>query len=168
MLIWAHGLEGSPHGTKVQALRAAGLDVVAPDCRNLALADRLVILKGVLAEHAARRPVLAGSSYGGLATAWLAAQAPHRLRGLLLCAPALHYREAPIPPEAALRPPPALPVRVIHGLPDAVVPVSGSRAYVEGAGGDVRLVEVDDDHRLASSLADIVALARELEAAPGG
>lgn len=164
MLVWAHGLEGSPDGAKVRALRAAGLEVEAPDCRGLVLADRLDILEALTVRLAERRPVLAGSSYGGLAVAWLAARHPGRFSGLLLCAPALHHQEPPVPVGQPPLPPSGLAVRVLHGIDDAVVPIDASRRYVLDAGPRVRLDEVSDGHRLAGSLDVIVALAHELRA----
>ena len=35
MIIFAHGLEGSPNGSKIRALRNAGFDVVAPDFQKM-------------------------------------------------------------------------------------------------------------------------------------
>ena len=160
MIIWAHGLEGSPQGAKVQALRAAGLVVHAPDGQGKVLQERLVDLVSLSAALADHRPVLAGSSYGGLAAAWLASQHPERFSGLLLCAPALHYREPPVP-DGPLRAPLGLPTQVLHGVHDAVVPVSASRAYAAQS-PHVHLIEVDDNHRLSASHARIVAMAEAL------
>ena len=167
MIIWAHGLEGSPMGTKVQALRAAGLPVTAPDGRGLALADRLPDIEAALHAHADQRVVLAGSSYGGLAVACLLRRRWPQVAGVLLCAPALHHREPPLTAGEVLRPPVGLPVRILHGRPDAVVPLSASEGYVAAAptGADVRLDVVEDDHRLSASVDTIVGLARELGAA---
>ena len=144
MIIFAHGLEGSPNGAKVQALRAAGLVVVAPDGQGL---------------------VLAGSSYGGLAAAWLARELGPRIDGLLLLAPALHHSEAPVHDASALCPPEGIPTVIIHGLRDDVVPIGASRAYLaagRAVGAPVTLLEVDDDHGLHGSLDLIVAQARAL------
>lgn len=160
MIIWAHGLEGSPEGAKVRALRAAGLRVHAPDGQGKVLKDRLVDLLELSATLAHQRPLLAGSSYGGLAAAWLAAEHPERFAGLLLCAPALHYREAPVP-AGPLVAPPSLPTQVLHGIGDSIVPISASRDYAL-ASPHVVLVEVDDDHRLSGSHARIVAMAKTL------
>jgi pimeloyl-ACP methyl ester carboxylesterase len=159
MILFAHGLEGSPEGTKVRALRAAGLDVEAPDCRGLSLADRVARI-----EEASRGGdlVLAGSSYGGLASAIVAQRFPERFRGLLLCAPALELEEPPAGNPEDLRAPPALPTVVIHGLRDDIVPVEGSRRFRERSGPHVRLVETDDGHRLAGSLDVIVEEAKRL------
>jgi pimeloyl-ACP methyl ester carboxylesterase len=166
MILWAHGLEGSPNGAKVTGLRQMGFEVTSPDGRHLPLAGRL---EGLLAESARladRRPVLAGSSYGGLASAWLASAHPERFRGVLLLAPALHYSEDPVEDVLQLRAPAGLPVHIIHGLADAVVPVQASRDYIaRSPGAAVTLEEVDDGHSLVASLPRIAAaLHRLLEA----
>jgi len=165
MILWAHGLEGSPNGRKVSDLREHGFEVVSPDGRGLALARRLEGLFAESARLADRRPVLAGSSYGGLASAWLAAAHPERFRGVLLMAPALHFSEPPVDDVRALCAPAGLPVHIIHGVPDAVVPVHASRDYVKrSASTTLTLEEVDDDHALVASLPRIrAALTRLLE-----
>ena len=48
-LVFAHGLEGAPQGTKISALRAGGLNVVAPDGRGLPLAERIAGLDAATA-----------------------------------------------------------------------------------------------------------------------
>ena len=48
MIIFAHGLEGSPNGSKIQALRNAGFDVNAPDFQGMDLAQRVHLLLGNL------------------------------------------------------------------------------------------------------------------------
>ena len=155
-IVFAHGLEGSPEGRKIQYLRSSGFHVVAPDGRGLALADRLVGL-----EEATRGGgiLLAGSSYGGLAAAHLALVYPERFVGLLLMAPALHHSESPVLDASRLQPPGGLPTTVIHGSQDMVVPIEVSRRYcVHGA----TFIEVDDDHRLTRSLDSIAAAAEAL------
>ena len=69
-IVFAHGLEGTPNGAKITALRDAGFQVVAPDGRGLPLAQRIEGLDAATCEGGL---ILAGSSYGGLAAAWLAA-----------------------------------------------------------------------------------------------
>jgi len=160
-LLFCHGLEGTPQGRKVQALRAAGIDVLAPDFQGMSLAERVDHLARVLTELGDEPLVLAGSSYGGAVAAWTVMQHPGRFAGLLLLAPAVGYAEAPVPHPTAYTPPQDTPVIVIHGESDAVVPPSASVDYAaRGSGVDLRLV--DDEHRLAASLDDIVAAAREL------
>jgi pimeloyl-ACP methyl ester carboxylesterase len=142
-------LEGSPNGRKIQHLRSIGFEVVAPDGRGLPLASRLVDLERVTRGQGI---LLIGSSYGGLAAAHLAMLHPERFIGVLLLAPALHHSEPPVVDGAGLRPPSGVPTIVIHGLSDQVVPIEGSRRYAHSG---ATLLEVDDDHSLAASLADI-------------
>ncbi len=163
MIVFAHGLEGTPEGSKVQALRAAGFPVDAPDGQGMVLADRIPGLREALLRHADRAPgerlVLAGSSYGGLAAAWLAVEQGHRLDGLLLLAPALHHREPPASQPEALVAPPAVPTVIIHSRDDDIVPISVSRAYLAASralGRSVELIEVDGDHALRGQLEVIV------------
>jgi pimeloyl-ACP methyl ester carboxylesterase len=160
-MVFAHGLEGSPNGRKIQALRAAGFEVIAPDGRGLPLADRIEGLEAATRE--ARGLLLAGSSYGGLAAAWMAASWPDRFGALLLFAPALHYAEPPVTDPAALVAP-RIPTVIIHGLRDTVVPIAASRAYRDRSGAHVTLIEVDDGHPLTGSLGTIVEAAAALQA----
>ena len=122
MILFVHGMEGSPRGAKVRALSEAGLEVEAPDFTGLTLAARVSLLEE------ATRPgqlVLAGSSYGGLAAALVAQRFPGRFRGLLLCAPALELAEPPAEDPQLIVAPPPLPTVVIHGIRDDVVPGRG-------------------------------------------
>jgi pimeloyl-ACP methyl ester carboxylesterase len=159
-VVFCHGLEGSPQGRKAQALRAAGLDVVAPDFSGMNLAARVAALLPELAAHDGC--VLVGSSYGGLAAlcgAVLHVRAGGRVRGLVLCAPALILHE---PPADALDLTPPCPTILIHGRRDELIPVAAIEAYA-AAHPAVRLELVDDAHVLAGSLDRIVAAARELD-----
>jgi alpha-beta hydrolase superfamily lysophospholipase len=158
-VLFCHGLESGPIGRKSEALRRAGLEVVAPDCRDMALAARLEVVEPALA--GVDCPVVVGSSYGGLVAliAVLRARARDQaIGGLVLCAPALGLRE---PPADTVRiVPPDVPTVVIHGTGDTVVPIDWSRTFA--AVGGVELIEVDDDHRLARSLDIIIAAVRAL------
>ena len=44
MLIWAHGLWGSPNGSKITAIRESGIEVVSPDFNNMELDESIRIL----------------------------------------------------------------------------------------------------------------------------
>ena len=154
-VVFCHGLEGSPHGTKVQAMRAAGIDVLAPDFQGQVLAERLQTLQGVLAGLDPAEPVLlAGSSYGGAVAAWTAMHSSHPFAGLLLLAPAIHYAEPPIPDPDAYAPV-DLHTVIIHGTGDTIVPLSASAAYAARS-ERVTLISVDDGHRLVGSLDRII------------
>ena len=41
MIIFAHGLEGSPNGSKIQTLRNSGIEVIAPDFQGMPLIERV-------------------------------------------------------------------------------------------------------------------------------
>ena len=159
MILFAHGLEGSPQGTKVRFLRDAGLDLEAPDLRGLPLAERVAKIEAL---GASGGMLLAGSSYGGLTAAIVAARHPDRFTGLCLLAPALLLAEPPHEPDS-LAAPPELPTIVIHGRQDDVCPIDGSLRYVERSGGPVELLEVEDGHRLVESLPVILEALRRLE-----
>lgn len=164
-VVFCHGLEGSPQGRKAQALRAAGLDVVAPDFTGQDLAARVSTLMPVLAAHPGC--VLVGSSYGALAAlcgSILRARAGHRTAGLLLCAPALLRSEAPAD---VLDLAPPCPTRILHGRRDELIPLALVAAFA-AAHPQVTLEILEDGHVLAASLDRIVQVTRELEEAARG
>lgn len=160
MIVFAHGLEGSPQGTKIRTLREAGFEVEAPDFSAMPLSERVARLDEASIGESV---ILGGSSYGGLAAAIVAARHPLRFRGLLLCAPAFNVIEPPVLDAENILAPKGLPTIIIHGLHDDVVPIEVSRLYRDRSGSQVDLVEVDDGHRLAESLGVIVDAARRLE-----
>ena len=163
MIIFAHGLEGSPNGSKIRALREAGFEVIAPDFQGMALAERVVLLQQICEGHREVKPVLAGSSYGGLAASIVAMQMPDAFRGLLLCAPALHLDEPPVSEETILVAPKGMKTIIIHGVGDDVVPISCSVEYAERSGNDiVAFHQVNDGHRLAGSHKEIIDAAQLL------
>ena len=157
-IVWAHGLEGSPEGFKVRSVREAGLVAIAPDGRGLVLAQRLPALQAAIADNPGC--VLAGSSYGGLASAYLASTGA-AISGLLLMAPALHYSESPVQDASTLMVPTSVPCAIVHGRQDDVVPHQASQALAQRC-PHVALHLVDDDHRLTASMGLIVDLLRQL------
>lgn len=160
-VLFAHGLEGHPQGRKPTAMRAAGLEVIAPDGRQQPLAARYQLL--VEALQKLDRPIAVGSSYGGLAMLALARDHGDRLGGLVLCAPALTWNENPAgDPEALVAPPGTI---VIHGTGDDVIPIEVSRRLVARSPGAV-LWERDDGHRLEQSLDAIVAAVEQVASSP--
>jgi pimeloyl-ACP methyl ester carboxylesterase len=162
-VVFCHGLESAPQGKKFWALIEAGYDVLAPDCQGLVLLERVDLVRRVVLGHA-KPPLLVGSSYGGLTALVVGAELAGRgvvVPGLVLCAPALHLSEPPVdstPPRVVA------PTTIIHGTRDDVVPLSVSREFATRQ--QVKLIEVDDDHRLAESLDVLVsAVARALGSA---
>ena len=73
MLVWAHGLWGSPNGSKVTAIRESGIDVISPDFNEMELIDRVELLEKTIEIG---DMVLAGSCGGGLASALTAQRKP--------------------------------------------------------------------------------------------
>ena len=163
MIIFAHGMEGSPNGSKIRALREAGFEVIAPDFQGMTLTERVDLLQRVCQGHLSQKPVLAGSSYGGLAASIVAMRMPDAFRGLLLCAPALHLNEPPIDEETILVAPEGMKTIIIHGVTDDIVPMSCSVEYADRSGNDiVAFHQVNDGHRLADSHKEIIDAARLL------
>ena len=157
-LVFLHGLETGPHGSKYHALRAVYPALQAPDCHGIGHAPaRLAIVEKAL--DGQRDLVLVGSSFGGLVAVLFADRHPDRVRAYVLCAPALDaHRTASVtrvPPHAV----------ILHGTRDATVQIDWSRDFSRRFG--IPLVEVDDDHRLEASkpaLLDLVAQAMKQQA----
>jgi len=163
MIIFAHGMEGTPNGSKIRSLRDAGFEVLAPDFQGMALDERVDLLQRVCEEYRTASAVLAGSSYGGLAASIVAMRMPDAFRGLLLCAPALHLDEPPVDAQTVLIAPKGMKTAIIHGIDDDIVPISCSIEYAERSGEDiVAFHQVDDGHRLADSHEEIISAARLL------
>lgn len=140
-LLFLHGLESGPHGTKYQALKKTFGEVVSPDCSGIIdPQERLQVILAAL-EAFSDNLLVVGSSMGGLMALLLQQAIPQRIAGMLLCAPALQ-RPAARGLSAAGLP----PTVVIHGTEDIVVPIAGSRSF------GLPLIEVADDHSLKNSL----------------
>ncbi len=154
MLIWAHGLWGSPNGSKVTAIRESGIEVNSPDFNNMELDERVDILNELVSKE---EVVLAGSSYGGLACALVAQQQPKQVKGMLLLAPALHLPESPNDDPEKLIAPNNFPISIIHSVTDEIVPVSASKDYIKRSGNNLRLIEVEDSHVLENSFTIIIS-----------
>jgi predicted alpha/beta hydrolase family esterase len=157
-VLFCHGLESAPHGAKYHALADADLTVVAPDCREKELAERVSVLAAAIEEHAPR--IVVGSSYGGIAgllACLVARTRGHEVEGLLLCAPALAL---PDPDGLEVTRACPAPTVIIHAPADAICPFSASEAFAKDHGA--RLIAVEDDHRLSASLPRIVSEAKAL------
>lgn len=141
---FVHGLESSPQGVKARYF-AQRFEAVTP---AMDTGDWLGCLALQEAELARFGPdVLVGSSFGGAVVVELMRRGVWRGATLLLAQAARK-----LAPTAAL--PPASSALLVHGTRDAVVDPAHSRALA--ATGDparVRLIEVDDDHRLSATSA---------------
>jgi predicted alpha/beta hydrolase family esterase len=159
MLIWAHGLWGSPNGSKITAIRDSGIEVISHDFNDMELIDRVELLEKTMEVG---NVVLAGSSWGGLACALAAQRKSDKLKGLLLLAPALHYPEPPNNNPEDLIAPKEIAVTIIHSIEDDIVPISASKDYIERSGNNIKLIEVNDNHVLENSIELIIFEAKKL------
>ena len=155
-LVFLHGLESGPHGSKYRLLAGLGLgEVLSPDCQGVDdPSERLRIIEAALADR--NHLVLVGSSFGGLMALLYVARHPQQVAGVVLCAPAVHRPDLPRPPEL----PGSLVARVLHGRGDEVVPLADVVAYCEAQA--LPLTLVDDAHRLADSHVELERLVREV------
>lgn len=171
-VLFLHGLESGPQGQKARYLAErfeartpdmqTAVDVAAratlePAARRAAeveLFRRSVALQR--AEVASFRPdVLVGSSFGGAVAVALLREGAWRGPTLLLAQAALlaTRRAGVLGPEDRVALPPDVPVLLVHGTKDDVVPVGDSRALASTS-PRATLVEVDDGHRLETLCAD--------------
>jgi pimeloyl-ACP methyl ester carboxylesterase len=148
-VLFCHGLESGPHGSKYRLLCDNGYEVIAPDCRGKSLRERVELVVPLMQQL---RPYVVGSSYGGITAVLAGARGGVGLPGVLLCAPALELAEEPNADPSTL--PLVGPTTIIHGVEDDVIPIEVSRRYARRTSAD--LIEVADGHRLANSQVEIL------------
>ena len=154
-VLFVHGQESGPQGTKARLL-AEHFEALTPqmDTRDFEACVRQI----AAAIDAFHPDVVVGSSFGGAVAVALLQRG--RWRGpTLLLAPAVV--ELGLPP----RLPEGVPVTIVHGTRDEVVPIAGSLSLARsGSPEQVRLLEVPDDHRLSATTASgrLPVLVREL------
>lgn len=150
-VIFSHGQESGPWGTKIRAMaeivREMGCHADSIDYQGLA--DPTDRVNKLVAEvrDIDDTLILVGSSMGGhVATA--AADAVGAA-GLFVLAPAFY-----MPGHEELTPePPAIPITIVHGWHDAVVPVENSIKYARKCAASLHIV--DGDHRLTANIDEI-------------
>jgi len=151
-VIFSHGQESGPWGSKIKAMAAAvrelGYTADSVDYQGIAdPTERVQKLIDFCADIPAPL-VLVGSSMGGhVATA---AAAKTNATGLFVLAPAYYmagYEE--LTPSA-----PEIPIRIVHGWHDDVVPVENSIRFARTCAAT--LLIVDGDHRLTDNIDEIV------------
>ena len=148
---FSHGQESGPWGTKIKSMAATvgklGCRAESVDYRGIAdPTDRVVKLVAECAD--VDEPlVLVGSSMGGhVATA---AAAKVGAVGVFVLAPAYY-----MPGYEALTPPaPDIPISIVHGWKDDVVPVDNSIRFARACGANLHIL--DGDHRLTANIDDI-------------
>jgi predicted esterase len=151
---FSHGQESGPWGSKIKAMAAT---VQALGCRAESvdyqgMADPSERVDKLIAECAnTKEPlVLVGSSMGGHVATAAAAQVG--AVGLFVLAPAFY-----MPGYESLTPPaPDMPIAIVHGWNDDVVPVENSIRFAKGCNASLHIL--DADHRLTANIDDINGL----------
>lgn len=150
-VIFSHGQESGPWGTKIRAMAeiAKGLDCNVDSIDYQGIADPAMRVEKLLREcsEISAPLILVGSSMGGhVATA--AAEALGAA-GLFVLAPAYYmegYEElTPLPP--------SMPICIVHGWHDDIVPVENSIRYARKCSATLHLL--DGDHRLTENISEI-------------
>src|SRR5690349_15881906 len=146
LIIFSHGQDGEPWGTKIvamaEAARAVRYRVESVDYRGIGdPAMRVTKLREFCGQQKIP-PVLVGSSLGGhVATA---VSTDVRARGLFLLAPAFY-----MPGYEQFTPKPAAcPITIVHGWRDDIVPIDNSIRYAREY--RATLHAIDSDHRMTA------------------
>ena len=163
-MVFSHGQESGPWGTKIRSMAAMveELGCKAESIDYQGIADPTERVDKLIAECEAIDDVLilVGSSMGGhVATA---AASSVGAAGLFVLAPA-YFMEGY---EELTPPPPDIPICIVHGWHDDVVPVENSIRYAKTCNATLHIV--DGDHRLTANIDDINAQLRQFVAALDG
>ena len=148
---FSHGQESGPWGTKIkvmaEAVRELGCRAESVDYQGIA--DPTERVEKLVASCAGvdEPLVLVGSSMGGhVATA---AAAKVNALGLFVLAPAYYMQGH----EELTPPAPTMPITIVHGWDDDIVPVENSIRFAQACNATLHLV--DGDHRLTANLDEI-------------
>lgn len=150
-VIFSHGQESGPWGTKIRAMSelAKGLGCNVDSIDYQGIADPTERVQKLVHECTDIDDplILVGSSMGGhVATAAASALGA---AGLFVLAPA-YFMEGY---EELTPPPPAMPICIVHGWHDDVIPVENSIRYARECSATLHLV--DGDHRLTDNISEI-------------
>lgn len=147
-VVFSHGLDGTPFGTKIRALyeiaEAEGYEVAAVDYRGIDSPEERVQMLQDFCRNFTGQLVLVGSSLGGYVS--LAAATSLHAKGVFLMAPAIYAEGIP----ALKRGLPSCPIAVVHGWRDEVIPCEQSMRFARENRLALHLVE--SDHRLHSAI----------------
>jgi pimeloyl-ACP methyl ester carboxylesterase len=153
-VVFSHGQDGSPWGTKIVAMaevaRAHGCAVESVDYQGMNdPADRVAKLLG-FAKTLSGELLLVGSSLGGHLAAAVSTHVP--TRGMFLLAPAFYMSGY----EQHTPRPAACPIEIVHGWNDDIVPVENSIRFARQYKSTLHVL--DADHRLLDNLPQICEL----------
>ncbi len=149
LVIFSHGKEGSPNGTKSQIIKAVTeslnhtyLSVDYSECTDVN--DRIKMLKTIL-RKIERDVVLVGSSMGGYVSSVISNEI--ETEGLFLIAPALYINER----EYSVKSFQSLSknIWVRHGWEDDIIPVENSLKFSKQH--KCKIVIEKDNHRMSET-----------------
>ena len=150
-VVFSHGQESGPWGTKIRAMAelVKGMGCAAESIDYQGIADPTERVEKCVRECSGihDRLILVGSSMGGHVAS--AAAARVGAAGLFVLAPA-YFMEGyedltPVPPE--------IPICIVHGWHDDIVPVDNSIRYARDCSATLHIV--DGDHRLTGNIDEI-------------
>ena len=153
-VIFSHGKESGPWGSKIKALanvaQGLGCDVESVDYRGIESPDERVEKLNSYLSNEVEPYILVGSSMGGYVS--LVSARSGKQQGVFLLAPALYmsdYQVQEYSDELSN-------LEIIHGWSDDVIPVENSIKYAQKAQCSLHII--DGDHRLNSSLTQVITL----------
>ena len=150
-VIFSHGQESGPWGTKIRAMAelVKGMGCAADSIDYQGIADPTQRVEKCVREcvDISDPLVLVGSSMGG----HVATAAAEKLgaSGLFVLAPA-YFMEGY---EDLTPVPPSMPICIVHGWHDGIIPVENSIRYASNCSATLHIV--DGDHRLTANIEEI-------------
>ena len=152
-VIFSHGQESGPWGTKIKAMaemvKELGDDADSIDYQGIGDPTERVEKLVQACDGIDDTLVLVGSSMGG----HVATAAAERVSaaGLFVLAPAFYMEGY----EELTPPPPGIPMCIVHGWKDDVVPADNSIRFARQCSAELHLI--DSDHRLTDNITEICA-----------
>jgi predicted esterase len=152
-VIFSHGQESGPWGTKIKAMaemvKELGCSADSIDYQGIADPTERVGKLVSECKGVDDALILVGSSMGGHVATAAADQV--NAAGLFVLAPAYYMKGH----EELTPSPPRMPVCIVHGWHDDVVPVDNSIRFARQCNAELHLI--DGDHRLTDNVIEICA-----------
>ena len=153
-VLFSHGQESGPWGTKIRAMaervRELGCHADSIDYQGIADPSDRVDKLLTTAREIDDQLILIGSSMGG----HVATAAANSLgaKGLFVLAPAYFMSGF----EGLTPNPPEMPICIVHGWRDDIVPVENSIRFARNCFAELHII--DGDHRLTANIEQINAI----------
>jgi len=150
-IVFSHGQDSGPWGTKITSMSKIAekkqcrvisvdyRDIINPEDRISKLIRECSLLAGSI--------ILVGSSMGGFVATAAASQI--ETKGLFVLAPAFFVDEF----DNSLIKPVSVPIEIIHGWNDVVVPVENSIRFAQSSKANLHIL--NSDHGLTDNLDNI-------------